>query len=407
MMEFHTYTLPNGIRLIHKETNREVAHCGLVINAGSRDEEQHEQGLAHFIEHAIFKGTVKRKPYHILNRLDRVGAEINAYTTKEETWIYASFINKDFERAVELIADISLNATFPEKELVKERDVIIDEINSYRDNPGEQIFDDFEELLFEGHSIGRNILGTLDSVRTLSREDIFNFKKRRYVTENMVFSSVGNIPFKRVKRLAEKFFGGYQQHKAKEDRRPYTEYQPRHKVEEADTHQVHHLLGSTAYNFDHPLKTGLVVLNNFLGGPAMNSRLNMGIREKHGLAYNVESNYTPYSDTGVFEIYLGTDPAYFEKSRGLIAKELRGLREKKLGATQLQQAKKQLIGQIALAQDSGAGTMLALGKSYLLYDRVDSLQEVFRKIEEVTSDDLIEIANEIFDESRMSSLTLK
>jgi predicted Zn-dependent peptidase len=406
-MEFHIFTLPNGIRVIHKQTDREVAHCGLVVNAGSRDELEDEQGLAHFIEHCIFKGTSKRKTYHILSRLDAVGAEINAYTTKEETWIYASFVNKHFDRAAELIADICFNSTFPEKEIKKEKDVIIDEINSYQDSPSETIFDDFEEQVFDGHPIGRNILGTVDSVKKFSRESILKFIFRHYRTDQMVFSVVGNIPAKKVERVVRKYFSESRDSAIHQKRIAFNSYLPRHIERNEDTHQVHYVLGNTAYHHDHPQKTGLILLNNYLGGPGMNSRLNLMIREKYGFAYNIESHYQSYYDTGIFEVYLGTDEKTFEKGKKLIFKELALLREKKLGTAQLHSAKQQLIGQFALAQESGSGIMLAIGKSFLLYDKVDSVEEVYKKINEVTSSDIMEIANEILQVNSLSSLTFK
>ncbi|MDG1261001.1 MAG: pitrilysin family protein [Flavobacteriales bacterium] len=406
-MEFHTFQLSNGIRVIHKQTDREVSHCGLIINSGSRDELEHQQGLAHFIEHSIFKGTQKRKTFHILSRLDSVGAEINAYTTKEETWVYASYLEKHLDRAVELIADICFNSTFPEKEIEKEKDVIIDEINSYMDAPGEMIFDDFEEQLYAGHPIGRNILGTVDSVRSLGREDIFEMQGRRYRTNQMVFSSVGPSPVSKVKRICEKYLNTFTSPEGKEDRAPFEHYKPLNVELNKDTYQVHYLLGNVAYHNGHKNKTGLILLNNILGGPAMNSRLNLHIREKHGMAYNIESNYSSYSDTGIFQVYLGTDDKFFAKAEKLVHAELKKLRDKELGTSQLHMAKQQLIGQVALNQDSGSGTMLALGKSYLLYDKVDSIEEVYSSIENLTSSQLLEIANEVFDPAALSRLVYR
>jgi len=406
-MEFHQFTLANGIRVIFKDTNREVAHCGLVINAGSRDEKPHEEGLAHFIEHSIFKGTSKRKTYHILSRLDSVGAEINAYTSKEETWVYSSFVNAHFDRATELIADICFNSIFPEKEIKKEKDVIIDEINAYQDSPSEQIFDDIEEVVFSGHPLGRNILGTEASVKSFTREHIFEFIGRRYKTDQMVFSVVGNFSLKTVKRIAEKYLGQFPSNLSNDTRLPFNGYKPIDVNQAKDTHQVHYVVGVEAYHSGHENQTGLVLLNNYLGGPGMNSRLNLMIREKHGIAYNIESHYQGYSDTGLLEIYLGTDAKSFEKSKKLLFTELKKLREKKLGIAQIHSAKQQLIGQIALGQESGAGTMLALGKSLLLYDRVDTLEQVFQRIDQVTSAEILEISNQIFDPERLSSVTYK
>lgn len=403
--EFYTYTLPNGLRCIHKRTHRNVSHLGLVVNAGSRDELDHEEGLAHFIEHSIFKGTKKRKTFHILSRLDSVGAEINAYTTKEETWVYASFLNTHFERALELVGDICLNSIFPEKEIQKEKDVIIDEINSYLDIPGEMIFDDFEELVFAGHPLGRNILGTVDSVKSLSREDIFNMVDRRYRMDQMVFSSVGNISLAEVKEMANKYLGHIKTEPSEDRRKLFSGYKPISKEEKRDTYQIHYILGNQAYGAGDKKKIALILLNNYLGGPAMNSRLNLMIREKHGFTYNIESNYTAYQETGVVQIYLGTDEKFFNRSKKLVQKELKTLRDKKLGPTQLHNAKQQLIGQIALGQESGVGNMLALGKSYLLYDKVDPLHDVIKSIENLKVSQILEVANEIFDPKTLSELT--
>lgn len=405
-MEFEQYTLPNGIRLIHQQrAGVEVAHCGLMINAGSRDEKESEQGLAHFIEHSLFKGTTNRKAYHVLSRLDKVGGELNAYTSKEETVIYASFVSEHFERAVELIADVAFHSTYPEKELAKERDVIIDEINSYLDSPSEQIFDDFEEMIFGNHPIGRNILGTVETVKSLQQDDILRFVNSRYRTDEMVLASVGNIPFKKVKKFADRHLSEFRNSGAEFSREPFQNYQPQHREIDRSTHQAHYILGAPAYSFIHPYKRGLVLLNNYLGGPGMNSRLNLNIREKHGIAYNIESNYQPYTDTGVFSIYLGTDSSALPRSKRLLKSELKKLREKKLGTAQLHQAKQQLIGHIALAQESGATLMLALGKSALLYDHVDTTEEVFQQIEAITASNILEIANDLFDEKMLSSLT--
>ncbi len=406
-MEFHTFSLPNGIRVIHKQTAARTGHCGLIINAGSRDEKPHQQGLAHFIEHCIFKGTERRKTFHILSRLDSVGGEINAYTTKEHTCVYASFLDRHLSRAVDLIADICFHSTFPEKEMRKERDVIIDEIHSYRDTPAEMIFDDFEEQVFSRHSIGRNILGTEESVRKLSREDVFDLIGRRYRTDQMVFASVGPASPARIKKVAERFFGEVPASAADNDRTPFRSYYPQQVEVEREVHQTHLMMGNMAYHAGEEKKTGLVLLNNLLGGPAMNSRLNLHVREKHGIAYHIESSYTAYSDTGLFQIYLGTDDRVRAKAEQLVLKELKSLRDKKLGTTQLHMAKQQLIGQIALNQESGSGTMLTLGKSFLMYGKVDSLDEVYHRIEAISAEELLEIANEILSPDALSTLVFR
>ncbi len=406
-MEFEIHTLSNGIRVIHKQIKTcEVSHCAIIVNAGSRDEELKEHGVAHFIEHSIFKGTGKRKAYHILNRLDAVGGELNAYTTKEITCIHASFLNEYYGRAVELLADITFNCTFPEKEILKEKEVIIDEINSYLDSPSEQIFDDFEAQVFGNHPIGRDILGTVSSLKKLKRNNLFDFMDKHYVVSNLVFSSVSNLSMNKVIQLAEKHLGSYKNNKSERPRLPIYEYIPSQVTIKKSHHQSHAIIGNLAYSRMHEKKTGLILLNNILGGPAMNSRLNLSIREKYGFTYNLESNYSAYSDTGVFSLYLGTDNKYLDKTIGLVKEELKKLRDNKLGINQLQSAKKQIIGQLALSEESKSGTMLALGKSLLLLNKVETLPEIYAKIDAITADSLLEIANEIFDEKQLSSLIL-
>lgn len=405
-MEFHTFSLSNGLRVIFKRTNRPVSHCGIVINAGSRDEEVGQEGLAHYIEHCIFKGTKKRKTYHILSRLDNVGGEINAYTGKEDTWIYGSFLNEYLDRSLELISDIVLNSTFPQKEIEKEKDVIIDEISSYKDSPGEQIFDDFEELIFGSHPLGNPVLGSEESVAKLSRDHILDFIEKNYSSETMVLSVLGDYTLAKVKKLAEKYFESVKRSSTKKEKREeFKIYKPSDIEIEMDTHQVHYIAGGIGFSSADERRTPLHLMNNYLGGPAMNSLLNLEVREKHGIAYNIESSYQPYSDTGVFEIYLGTDKKMFEKSKKLVDKQLKKLRENKLGVNQLQTAKNQVLGQIALAQESGVGTMMGLGTSYLFYDRVDTLAEVFARINKVTAEEILAVANEVLDTSKFSSIT--
>ncbi len=405
-MEFQTHTLPNGIRIIHSQVEHSlVSHLGLFVNAGSRDEEASEQGIAHYIEHTLFKGTQKRKAFHILNRLDSVGGDLNAYTTKEYTCIYASVLNAHYTRALELIADIAFQSTFPEKEIRKEKEVIIDEINSYLDAPSEQIFDDFEEQAFAGHSIGRNILGTVDHVKGFQRKDVLSFIGKHYSTNQIVLSSVSGLPMSKVIRLAEKYIGSVPASTSAPERVPYNVYKPQHVTIEREAHQAHYMLGGIGYSAPNPKRRGLVLLNNILGGPAMNSRLNLSIRERAGLTYNIESNYAAYSDTGLFSIYLGTDPQYLNRSIKLTKKELKLLRTKKLGTVQLHNAQQQLIGQIALASENKSNPMVSLGRSLLLYDRVDTIENIYEKITAITASELLEIANEVFDDSVLSSLT--
>ena len=406
-MTYLSHRLPNGIRIIHKPTDALVAHRGLTINAGSRDEELYEQGLAHFIEHVIFKGTQKRRAHHILSHMENVGGELNAYTTKEDTCIHASFMHNYYQRWFDLLSDILFNSVFPERELEKEKDIVIDEINSYKDNPGEQIFDDFDGVVFDGHPLGRNILGTPKNLKSFSRDHIARFMGRNYATEEMVICSVGRIPFTELVHLAEKYFGHAPQSSRVNGRQPFNAYQPSQKVVKRRNHQAHCVLGGPAFQSYDERKTGLILLNNLLGGPGLNSRLNMAVREKHGFCYNIESHYLPYSDSGIFSIYFGTDHDYIDKTLTLIRKELNRFRQQKLGLLQLKRAKQQLIGQVAISFESNLVEMLSMGKSILLYDKVDTIEEINQKIEAVRATDLLEVANEVFDPEKLSMLTFK
>ncbi|MFP4059524.1 MAG: M16 family metallopeptidase [Bacteroidales bacterium] len=403
-MEYQTHTLTNGIRLIHKQVPGIVAHCGFIINTGSRDEEPGEEGMAHFIEHAVFKGTKRRKPYHIISRLEDVGGDINAYTTKEETCIHASFLNTDYKRAMELMSDMIFNSVFPEKEIEREKEIIIDEINSYRDNPSELIFDEFEELIYEGNSLAGSVLGTEASVKSFARDDITRFIDENYHTNEMVLASVGNISFPRVKKYFEMYFDTIPLNMR--DKRKYlsSSYLPKIKREEKDTYQAHCVIGNVAYNLKDKRRAGLHLLNNILGGPGMNSRLNMSLREKNGYTYSVEANYTPYIDSGSLVIYFGTDKENLEKSIHLAMKEFKELRDKKLGTLQLSRAKKQLIGQIAISSENNENYMLGMGKSYMIYDKVDTVDEIAARINKLSAMEIQEIANEILDKNRLSTL---
>ncbi len=406
-MTYLTHRLQNGIRVIHKPSDAYVAHCGLTINAGSRDEKPAEQGLAHFIEHAVFKGTQKRRAHHILSHMENVGGELNAYTTKEDTCIHASFMHTFYQRWFDLLSDILFNSVFPERELEKEKDIIIDEINSYKDNPGEQIFDDFDAVVYDGHPLGSNILGTPKNLKAFDKVHIIEFMRRNYATEEMVICSVGRISFVELIRLAEKYFGHITPSQRINGRHAFNSYLPRQKVVKRRNHQAHCVIGGTAYHASHESKTALVLLNNMLGGPGLNSRLNMAVREKHGFCYNIESHYLPYSDSGIFCIYFGTDPDSIEKTLSLIRKELNRFRIQKLGLLQLKRAKQQLIGQVAITFESNQAEMLSMGKSLLLFNKVDTIEEINQKIEAISASNILEAANELLDADRLSMLTYK
>ena len=403
-MELTFHTLPNGIRLVHSQTYSEVAHCGIIINTGSRDELPDEHGIAHLIEHMLFKGTTHRKAYHILSRLEDVGGELNAYTTKEETAIHASFLKEHYPRTVELIADLLFSSTFPPSELEKEKEVVMEEINSYLDNPAEYIFDEFEELVFPGQPIGRNILGKPETIRSITGNTIRKFIKRNYSTGQMVFCSVGAISPKNIISLFEKHFGHIEAsngiHRAKTEYR----YAPVTTERKMDTYQNHCIIGNIAYDLHNDKRMGLFILNNILGGQGLNSRLNLSLREKRGYAYNVESMYNPYTDTGLITIYFGTDKRNLEKSIALTYNELERLKHQPLGILQLSRAKNQIKGYLARAYENHESLMLSLGKSLQIFDRIDTMNETFRKIDAVTTSELADIANIVFDSKSLSTL---
>ncbi|GAB4257326.1 MAG: pitrilysin family protein [Vicingaceae bacterium] len=397
-------TLKNGIRTVFIPHKSEVAHCGFIVDVGSRDEQTNEHGMAHFIEHAFFKGTKKRKPFHILNRIDSVGGEINAYTTKENTCLYSSFTYEYLDRSVELLSDILFNSTFPEKELEKEKDVIIDEIKSYLDNPFEQIYDDFEAMVFDNHPLSHNILGTQKDVKSIHKKGLLHFINRNYQANRIVFSIIGNFTANKVQKIIDKYISPIELNNNQIERDLFSDYQPKTKIISNGVNQCHCMLGNIAYSEKDERKLGFVLLNNLFGGPGMNSKLNINIREKYGLTYNLESTYTTYSDTGLFGVYLGTEKKNLDKSISLVLKEMKKLKEKPLSSTQIHQAKKQLIGQIKLSNENKSNTMLAVGKSLLTFDKVDTLEDVFKKIEKIEAKDLQDIANEIFNENQLSTL---
>lgn len=402
--DYFSHILPNGLRIVHLPSASPVSYCGFAVNAGTRDEEMDEFGLAHFVEHMIFKGTEKRKSWHILNRMENVGGELNAYTTKEETFVYSIFMEEHFRRAFELLSDLVFHSQFPEQEIEKEVDVILDEINSYEDSPSELIFDEFENLLFDGHALGHNILGNEQSLLGFGSESGKSFMRRFYAPENMVFFSMGRIPFKKIVQMAESTLSDIAFPLAARNRTAPGELLPVSRQIHKDTHQAHVLIGGRAYSMHDEKRLPLFLLNNLLGGPGMNNRLNVSLREKNGLVYNVESNVTSYTDTGLASIYFGTDPKNKEKAIRLVYKELAKLREVKLTATQLAAAKKQVIGQLGVSGDNREGLFLGLGKSFLHYNRYDTLPEVFAKVEKLTAGEIREVANEIFAPERLFSL---
>ncbi len=407
-MHYQTYQLKNGIQLIHKPDDSSVAYCGIGINTGTRDESDSEQGMAHFTEHMLFKGTQKRKAWHILNRLESVGGEINAYTTKEETFVYATVLKEHFERAMELTADIVFHSIFPENELEKEVEIVRDEINAYKDSPSELIYDDFEELVFAGYPIGKNILGNEESLLDFTPQKLKNFVTRNYCSTEMVFFSLGNIDFAKIIRWAERFFGHIPHSTRNGARQEPLIYNQNHVGIDKDTYQIHCMIGNRAYNlFEKDERLVLYLLNNIVGGPGMNSLLNLALRERNALVYNVESNFTSYSDTGIWNIYFGCDPKNKKRCEKLIFQELDKLKEKKITENLLQKSKKQLMGQMIISSENKESLILSMGKSFLHYNNVESINEISEQINAISAESIWKVANEIFDSKKLTTLTYK
>ena len=402
--KYNESVLPNGIRLIHKQKKGEIAHLVLMVNTGSRDEEDHENGMAHFIEHTIFKGTENRKAYHILSCLDNVGGDLNAYTTKEETCLQASFLKQHYKRTFDLFADIAFHSIFPENELTKEKEVILDEINSYLDSPSDEIYDVFEEMMFKGHPMSRNILGTTELVKGFTHEDVKRFMANNYSTDQIVLGTIGDISFKEFERLAMNYFGGQPAHIVKKQRIPFTDYKPQYIKKERHNHLSHCMIGGMAPEYNSPMKMPIVLLNNILGGPAMSSRLNLNIREKYGFAYTIESQYNAYSDTGLISIYMGVDPDSLGRSIELTYKELDKICNQKLGSMQLNHAQQQIIGQVALGYESGMNELLSITRSVIMNEPLEYMEDIIRKVNAVTAGDIMETANLVFDKKQLSTL---
>jgi predicted Zn-dependent peptidase len=404
-MEYNVHTLPNGIRLLHVPSASAISHACIIINSGSRDESEEKAGLAHFIEHLIFKRTKKRNTNQILNRLESVGADLNAYTTKEYTCIHASFLNPYLDRTLELFNDIVFHSTFPEDEMEKEKSVILDEIASYLDQPEEAIYDDFEDLVFAGHSLGRNILGSAERVSGITQKDIHQFIKNNYHTDRIVIAVLGNYSLKKVIKTGSKYYSEIQANLYAVTRAAPEKAAIVNEVLNKPIQQAHAVLGTQAYSLHHPYKTGLLLLNNLLGGTGMSSILNLQIREKYGIAYTIETGYSPLSDTGIFTLYFGTDKEKLEKAWALIFKEFKKIKDKPLTEIQLQKAKNKFIGQIALGEENRIGLIISMAKSLIDYDKVDDLETVFSKIQAVSARDMANIANEILDPGNLTALT--
>jgi predicted Zn-dependent peptidase len=396
--------LSNGTRLVYLRVPSQVAHLGFFFAAGSRHEAPHQTGLAHFLEHCLFKGTPRFKALQILSRIDAVGGELNAYTAKEEMCLYASFSKEHTKRAIDLLADLSINSVFPEKELEREKEVILDEINSYLDSPSDKIFDDFDDALFKDHPLGFNILGTKESVIGFTRQDLISYVEQYFTADNLVVSFVGNMPLPKLKGLLENALSDLR----KTAQRPlpiaFTQHQPFELRKKEANYQAHAVIGGLAPSYHNEERIAMSLLINILGGPALNSRLNLSVRERYGYAYAIEANYHTFADTGYWQIYFGSEAKNIDKTLMLIDKELSSLREKPLSAKQLLQAKRQFKGQLALGMDVNSGLMQGLGKSMLAFGQIDTIAEMHQSIDKITSEEMQALANKYFDTSQISKL---
>ncbi len=404
MTEYNLIQLDNGIRILLHYQNSPITHTCMIVNAGSRYEEAGSFGVAHFIEHLLFKRTERRSTNQILNRLEQVGGDLNAYTTKEYTCLHASFLRPHLERALDLFEDVLFHSTFPEQEMEKEKSVILDEIASYLDSPEESIMDDFEDLLFQNSGLGHNILGLEDDLKGLNKDSILSFMNQNYNTDEIIIAITGDYTSAFISKIGEKIFGGI----AKNDNKKIKQLVPINAgfdtIVKKPINQAHYMLGVQTFGIFDDQKTAMLLLNNMLGGIGMSSILNLGIREKYGIAYTIESNLTLYNDVGSFSIYLGTDEEKLNKAVSLVNKELKKLRENPISEIQLRKAKEKFKGQIALAEENRMSMIIAEAKNIIDYGKVISLQDVFTKIDDITVKDLSELSNRFFDRNNLMSL---
>lgn len=404
-------TLSSGIRLYCRASQRKTAHLAFIFDIGSRDERAGEHGMAHYIEHCLFKGTRSRRSYHVLARLEDVGGEINAFTTKEDICLHGSFRPQYLGRAMELFTDIAFAAAYPEREIEKEKQVVCDEINAYLESPDELIFEQIEEMIFARNPLGRTILGTERTLRHFTREDILAFLRRNFAPERMMICFSGDVPPEQVRAEAERYlarYGGiFSRTTENRIRRTPRRYVPCTKEKTMDTHQCHAILAAPSFSVVDRHSTAMSLLSNLLGGVPMSARLNLSLRERHALVYSVEAFYTAYSDTGVSGVYFATDSDTLDRSVELVQKELRRVREEALGTLQLHRAKRQLCGQWAIASENELHTLLSAGKSYLQTGRADTFAQACARVEAVTAAELLEVANRVFDPRGLSMLVFR
>lgn len=432
-MKYNTYTLDNGLRIIHLPSDSKVVYCGYQINAGTRNEEPGEEGLAHFCEHVTFKGTERRKAWHILNCLESVGGDLNAYTNKEGTVYYSAILKEHIARAVDLLTDIVFHSVYPQAEIDKEVEVICDEIESYNDSPAELIYDEFENIIFKGSPLGHNILGTAEQVRSFKTEDALRFTRKLYRPDNAIFFAYGDIDFKKLVRLLKKSFLSEERRVKSEettfgDRREsqfnspeaqaqfniqHSTFNTQHSFEgqtivmQKNTHQAHVMIGTRAYDVNDSRRMPLYLLNNMLGGPGMNAKLNLALREHNGLVYTVESTMVAYGDTGIWNIYFGCDEHDVKRCLRLVRKELDKFMQKPLSEAQLKAAKKQIKGQVGVACDNRENFALDFGKSFLHYGWEKNVDRLYEQVDEITAEQIQAVAQELFDKDRLTTLIFR
>ena len=422
-MKYNTYTLDNGLRIIHLPSDSKVVYCGYQINAGTRNEEPGEEGLAHFCEHVTFKGTERRKAWHILNCLESVGGDLNAYTNKEGTVYYSAILKEHIARAVDLLTDIVFHSVYPQAEIDKEVEVICDEIESYNDSPAELIYDEFENIIFKGSPLGHNILGTAEQVRSFKTEDALRFTRKLYRPDNAIFFAYGDIDFKKLVRLLKKSFLSEERRvKSEKFNSPeaqaqfniqHSTFNTQHSFEgqtivmQKNTHQAHVMIGTRAYDVNDSRRMPLYLLNNMLGGPGMNAKLNLALREHNGLVYTVESTMVAYGDTGIWSIYFGCDEHDVKRCLRLVRKELDKFMQKPLSEAQLKAAKKQIKGQVGVACDNRENFALDFGKSFLHYGWEKNVDRLYEQVDEITVEQILAVAQELFDKDRLTTLIFK
>ena len=407
MYDTFYHILPNGVQIVHRKTNSPVVYVGLMIGAGTRHEQANENGMAHYIEHCVFKGTEHYNARQIINHIEGIGGEINAYTTKEETTFYAATLCNHFRTTLHLLADMVLRPTFNKKETDKEVTVILDEIESYNDSPSELIYDDFENMVFEGSSLAMPILGTKKTLRRISKSpDIaLNWMKTHYRPERMVLFVLGNVTTQQVVAAAERELGELSSTTSITSTTSTTSNpSATTRTYRRHTHQTHIMLGARSYPIGHQKQLTMYLLNNILGGGSMSSRLYLSLREKHGLVYNIDSQAVPLSDTGYWNIYLACEPQHKEQCLELCHKELKQLRDTRLTAAQLQRALRQLEGQMAISAENQENNALAMAKQMLYHHHAPAWQETFAKVKEITSTQLQDVANEVFAPEKIYTL---